>query len=268
MRAVVAGLCWLAANGALLAAPPGQAQEEALPVVQVAGLADPDEQTYKRLLKGVQAFEQHRQLAPQASLRYRLVPRVEGVKLAGIEVALQGEGRRQPLALDERLAFDLPRDERALQEGARVVTNRKSRSFAWVPEVRTPGLPPQTRRLGDLRLECQIDRAASLLVGYKPPAYLVLELSIDVCSQGGGNWLYYADRPLFNVTLVDGARRQPLFARNMYGSPIPAPLHIFYDFHPLLVDRTYIIKLSDTSWPDDTLVELEYMEDTPQEPTP
>lgn len=264
MRAIAAGLIWLAAGGAALAAP----QEAAMPVVQVEGLADPDEQTYRSLLKGVEAFEKNRHLAPQASLRYRLVPRMDGVKLAGIEVAIRSEGRKQPLDLDQQLSFALPRDERAMKEGACVTSNRKSRSFAWSPDVRTPGLPPDTRRLGDLRLECQIDRAASLLVGFKPPAYRLLELTIDVCTQGGGNWLYYADRALFNVTLVNGTRRQPLFARNMYGSPIPAPLRVFYDFHPLLVDRTYIVKLSDTSWPDDTLVEFEYMEDTPKEQTP
>lgn len=231
-----------------------------MPVVQVDGLADPDEHTYRRLVKGMDAFEKNHHLAPQATLRYRLVPRVEGVKLAGLEVALRGAGGKQALALDEHLGFELPRDQGLWQERATVSTNRKSRSFAWVPYVSTPGLPPNTRRLGDLRLECQIDREASLLVGYKPPSYLLIEAIIDVCNKGG-NWLFYAERPLFNVTLVDGARRQPLFSRYMYGSPIPLPFQLFYDFHPLLVDRTYIVNLSDKSWPDDTLLELEYMED-------
>jgi hypothetical protein len=29
----------------------------------------------------------------------------------------------------------------------------------------------------------------------------------------------------------------------------------------VLVDRTYYLPLGDTSWPDDTLVEFEYMDD-------
>lgn len=248
----------LAAGSPAFAAPP----EEAVPVVQVVGgLADPDEHAYRRMLKGVEAFEKYRHMAPDASLRFRLYPRLNGVNVDGVKVAIQSESGKQMLPLDEKLSFVLPRDAKALEEGARVTVNRKSRSFAWVPEVRTPGLPPNTRRLGDLRLGCEIDRAATLMVGAKTPAYLALETAVDVCMKYPGYWLYYGERPLFNVTLADGKRRQAVFSEWMYGNRLPKIIHVFYDFYPVLTDRAYTINLADSSWSDDTLVELDYMED-------
>ncbi|WP_154667961.1 hypothetical protein [Pseudoduganella violaceinigra] len=255
--------CVLAASAPAWAAPPPTGPDESMPVVKVDGLADPDDQSYRRMVKGMDAFEKYRHLAPNASLRYRLYPRIQGVKLSGIQVAIQSESGMQPVPLEKDLTFTLPRDAKALEDGARVVVNRKSRSFAWGPEVRTPGLPPNTRRLGDLRLECQIDRAATLLVGFKPPAYLVLDALVDVCTTYPGAWLYYGERAVFNVTLVDGARRQALFSKFMYGNMLLKPFHLFYDFYPVLTERTYNINISDQSWSDDTLVELEYMEDEP-----
>lgn len=245
-----------AAGSPAFAAPP----EEPMPVVKVDGLADPDEHSYGRMVKGMDAFEKYHHLAPKAELRYRLYPRLPGVKTAGVKVAIESESGKQTVPLDQNLSFVLPRDARALEEGAKVTVNRKSRSFAWSPDVRTPGLPPNTRRLGDLRLECEIDRAASLLVGLKTPSYLLLEAAVDVCTKFPGHWIYYGERPLFNVTLVDVKRRLPLFSEYMYGNRLPKIIHVFYDFYPVLTDRTYTINVADSSWPDDTLVELEYME--------
>ncbi|WP_426194520.1 hypothetical protein [Massilia sp. DWR3-1-1] len=253
LTACTAGAAWGQTAPAPAAAP--------MAVVQVDGLADPDTQSYRRMRKGMDAFEQHHALAPAAALRYRLYPRLPGVRADGVRLRLQGGTRSLPIALDPDLGFTLPRDAQALDDGADVVSNRKARSFAWAPEVITPGLPPNTRRLGDLRLECQIDRAASLLVGLKTPAYYVIEATIDVCSTFPGAWLYYAERAVFNVTMVHGQRRQVLLSPYLYGSQAPVAIQIFYDFYPFLIDRTYHLKISDSSWPDDTLIELEYMDD-------
>ncbi|MDL2355667.1 MAG: hypothetical protein QFF03_10450 [Pseudomonadota bacterium] len=242
------------------AARPASA-EAPMQVVHVDGLTDADAQSYRRMIKGMDAFEKFHALAPDARLRYRLYPRRPGVKAAGTTLAIQSDTVAIPVALASDLSFTLPRDARALADYAQVVSNRKTRSFAWGPDVRTPGLAPNTRRLGDLRLECEIDRAAALLVGYKPPLYYAIDAAVDVCTTYPGHWLYYGERAVFNVTMVHGQRRQVIFARLMYGNQIPKLLQVFYDFHPLLNDRTYTLNVADTSWPDDTVVELEYMDD-------
>ena len=176
--------------------------------------------------------------------------------------AVVGDKVQLPVVLDSAMRFTVPRDAGAWEDDARVTSNRTARSFVWGPDVRTPGLPPNTRRLGDLRLECEIDRAATLLVGLKTPSYYLLDAAVDVCTVFPGAWLYYGERAVFNVTLVHGARRQVSLSPYLYGGQRKL-VHRFYDFHPMLYDRVYVIKVSDTSWPDDTLVELEYMDDAP-----
>lgn len=248
----------LLCNVAALAAADANATMQ---VVQVSGLADPDQHAYRRMIKGMDAFEQYRHLAPLAELRFRLYPRLDGVRVEGTTLTIQGDKTSIPVALADDLSFTLPRDARALEEGAVVTTNRQARSFAWGPVVRTPGLPADTIRLGDLRLQCQIDRGARLFVGLKPPAYLLLEATTDVCTSFPGNWFHYADRPVFGVTMVNGARRQKLFSELLYGNALPGVFRPFYDMFPLLSERTFGLHIADTSWPDETLLEIEYMDD-------
>ena len=250
-------------------AAPAPDAEAPVPVVEVQGLTDPDEHAYRKMIRGMDAFDTYRKLAPAGQLRYRLIPRLPGVRADGVTVTVQGAHVTLPVTLDADLAFTLPRNAQAWDDWARVVTNRKDRSFAWIADVRTPGLPPNVRRLGDLRLECEIDRQASLVSGYKSPGYLLIDATVDVCTTfPGGQWMYYGDRPIFNVTLVHGQRRQPLPASKMYGAFIPRMLWPFYDFQPHLLDRSFALMVSDTSWPDDTRVEIEYMDDpAPVDPT-
>lgn len=124
-----------------------------------------------------------------------------------------------------------------------MLTNRKAGSFAWAPDVRKPGLPPNTRRLGDLRLECQVDRAASLMVRPKPAVYYLIEATVDVCSSYPGGRLYYGERAIFNVTLTHGERRQVLLSERLYASKAPTAVLMLCDFYPLLIDRVYLIAL-------------------------
>jgi len=66
--------------------------------------------------------------------------------------------------LDDDHSFSLPRDVEAADEGAYVKTNRKAKSFAWRVDIRSPRLPSNARRLGDLRLECTIDTVTADLL--------------------------------------------------------------------------------------------------------
>lgn len=81
-------------------------------VVQVEGLADPDARPYRRLLKGMDAFEAHHVLAPLATLRYRLTARLADVRTAGVRLRLQGSACAILIALADDLMFVLPRDDK------------------------------------------------------------------------------------------------------------------------------------------------------------
>jgi hypothetical protein len=144
--------------------------------------------------------------------------------------------------------------------------NRKAGTLTWRAEVRTPGLPPDTRRLGDLRLECEVGMKARLVSDYPPSFFGWLDELFPqgpaYCQRTEPRYLFFAERPLFGVTLVDGARREALSVDRLYaGATRNAEWKkkLPHCDCEVLIDRAYFVPLGDASWSDDTLVLLEYM---------
>ena len=79
---------------------------------------------------------------------------------------------------------------------------------------------------------------------------------------------FFADRPLFAVTLQAGDRKKTLSVGNLYAGVAhgrtPEEERKYCDCRALL-DRAYTLPLGDPSWPDDTRVELQYMQPAPAE---
>jgi hypothetical protein len=161
--------------------------------------------------------------------------------------------------------FALERSRQALDEDAVVIPNRKARSMTWRTDIRTPGLPPNTRRLGDLRLECLVGIEADLVSNVRPFLGHLIRLmrTQGYCDQREVHYLFFAERPLFSVTLVAGKRREILPVDQLYAGISRDPMTRSDLDHcdcEVLLDRTYYAPLGDPSWPDDTLLEFEYMQ--------
>jgi len=137
----------------------------ALPRVTVTGTSsDPVEKSYRKMVHGMDHFERARAaIAPDASLRFKLLPRKPGTDMDHIVLEVIGSTFVHELPIAPDHTFVLERNLKALQEDAVVSTNRKRLSMTWRTEIRTPGLPPQSRRLGDLRLECEVGLEADLV---------------------------------------------------------------------------------------------------------
>jgi hypothetical protein len=119
--------------------------------------------------------------------------------------------------------------------------NRQKRTFRIVPEVRSPGLPDNVRRLGDLRLECQVVIA---IAKQEMPFWVVaagntLLLTGDWCSkmkgEGAGS-AFVADAQLTAATPMQGERKLALKTDK----------------------RVYTVPVGDLGWHDDALVALSY----------
>jgi len=170
-----------------------------------------------------------------------------------------------PIAPDQ--TFTLERNQKAYDENAQVSPNRRAQSMTWRTEIKTPGLPPGTRRLGDLRLECRVGMEAGLISNRSNIVGRMVQALLDTpayCDRQVPLYLFFADRPLFSVTLVAGPRREILSIDMLYAAASDDPKlkdELPYCDCEVLVDRTYVLPLDDRSWPDDTLVEFEYMED-------
>ncbi|KFC73456.1 hypothetical protein [Massilia sp. LC238] len=262
---VVLGLAALAGHQAAHAQAAGQPA-----TVKVQSTRDPVDKSYRKMIKGMERFERERALAPTAPLRFQLLPRLPTVDMTGISLRIAGDTLSVPVEVAPDNSFVLPRNEQALREDAAVVANRKTTSMTWRAQIITPGLPAGTRRLGDMRLECLVGVEAGLVSNSSPLFGWIanaLTTPEQVCNSPNGNYLFFAERPVFSVRLraVNGAneRVETLPFNMLYAGGEQSKADLLYCDCQVMLDRTFYAPIWDKSWPDDTLVEFEYMEDAP-----
>ena len=227
------------------------------------------EKSYRKMVQGMDYFERARPaIAPAASLRFKLLPRKPGTDMEQIVLEVIGSTFSYAVPIAPDHTFVLEPDTKAIEEDAVVSPNRKRLSMTWRTEIRTPGLAPHIRRLGDLRLECEVGLEAGL-VSNSNPFRKIFDLFTDsksFCNRKDTMYLYFAERPIFSVALVAGARREVLPIDRLYAMASDDPglkEDLPYCDCEMLVDRTYFLPLGDRSWPDDTRVEFDYMDDRP-----
>jgi hypothetical protein len=133
-----------------------QEQEEFAQSVEINNVKNPDWKSYKTMLKGLDAFEKHHAHAPRAEHKFILKPRKQETGLSGVSLRLATDDYSRPIVLSEDGSFSLPRDPQAEAQNAELMINRKKDLFRWWPLVQSPGLVRNQRRLGDLRLECEM----------------------------------------------------------------------------------------------------------------
>ncbi len=228
---------------ALLAtAAPAFGQQEPAPVaaetVQVSSIKDPELRPYRSMVRGLDAWQDKRTMAPSASLRFELWT-ADGKPAApeGLQLRLAGDKVDVALPIDPDGTFVLPRSQEALDDKADLVMNRKKDQFRWRPRVRTPGVPENARRLGDLRLECEVSMAVrkeEIPLLYRAGAAAVG----GMCNIPMVGYIYRAPQRLVSVSVVSGERKARL---------------------PLNGDGTgYHAPLRDKSWDNDALVVYEF----------
>lgn len=205
--------------------------------IEVEGVKNPEWKSYHLLFQGFDAFERNRSLAPTASMRFALRPLKDDLSMKGITLRVESPERTMTIELDEHHRFSLPRDQRLVDEGAELIVNRKKNLMSIRPDIRTPGLPPNVRRLGDLRLECHVRWAIQKdeLSFIKRNAFRMLG---GPCKSETVKTFFFADGILKNAWLsASGHKAQLVIAGN--GRLFRPPLH-------------------DNSWGDDALVVLEF----------
>ncbi len=243
----------------------------ALPSVTVSAKAinDPVEKSYRKMIRGMDLFEASRSLSPNGELRFKLLPRRAETQMDRIEIEVIGSTESFAVPVLPGNTFTLARNAVALEENAQVIPNRKAQSMTWRSDIRTPGLPPNTRRLGDLRLECRVGMEAGLVSGSATFVGRMAQALINTpayCGKTKPLYLFFADKPLFSVTLVNGPRSHILPIDMLYASASDDP-KLADDLADcdceVLIDRTYFLPLGDRTWPDETLVQFDYMNDAP-----
>ena len=191
---------------------------------------------------GLDAFDEHRHLAPNASLKFRLSKRADKPGnysiWDGLTLRLAGNETSTPVPIAADGTFVLPRSEEAFDDDAELIFNQKKSSALFWVETRTPGVPANARRLGDLRLECKV----LIAMGKKElnfamrATYTTMLGTTDWCSAKRAR----VGSPLpdwaMSATFVHGSLREPMPPTStMFNGPI-----------------------QDKAWPNDALLEFEY----------
>lgn len=268
LRLLAATLVVLAAPtaAAAAAANDARAQDAVPPRVTVTSTRDPVDKSYRKMIAGMDRFEREHVLAPQAVLRFELLPRLPSTQLDGITLRVAGDTLSLPVVVAPDHTFSLERNAQALKEDAALIASRKTSTLTWRARVRSPGVPSNMRRLGDLRLECKVGVQAGLLSNNARLFAWLGELFTDadsVCGSPQGNYLFFSERPLFAVTLHDGARSEALPFDMLYAGGTQTPSTLPFCDCQVLLDRSFYAPLWDRSWSDDTLLELHYQDDPP-----
>jgi hypothetical protein len=216
----------------------GAAGASSAPVAEVAvhAVKAPLRVPVRVLASALAARTVHPDLATAAEVRFALVPRT-GALPDAVQVLLVEGDRAHPLALDATGHIPIPAAALTPDSAAELVVQLRHDLVEVRPDVRT-GVPvPEQRRLGDLRLECEMrwrmeyDQASLA-------ARMALKLVGSPCSSARFEVLTYAGRPLTDVRIVEGARTQEL--------PIRAGA------------RSFQAPLADPHWTNEAQIELHF----------
>lgn len=217
--------------------PPGEAVQE----VVVPGVRNPELRSYLSMLAGLDEFEKKHHLAPRAdALRFHLRSRHAGETVSGLALRIASSEVSIPVPIAADGTFILPRDKAAADSEADLILNRPKRAWSGMPRVRSADVPANMRRLGDIRLECQVAIAiAKHEINFALRAAIsAILVGNDWCQSKRINFGTDAPFPSDSITLVHGERRLVSKYTSRRKNFFPVPIH-------------------DTSWPDDTLIEFQ-----------
>lgn len=127
-------------------------------VVHVNAMKNPEMHAYRAIAAGLDTFDDLHALAPAVPRLLFSVRARNGGPLTGDAPAarLAGDDFTLALPVDAAGIFAVPRSRAAWEANAELVLNRKRNAVRVWPEIRTPGLADNQRRLGDIRLECRV----------------------------------------------------------------------------------------------------------------
>lgn len=140
----------------LIGCPPVSAQDEPLPQVVVSSMKDPYKTAYRNVQKALTAQHDNPQLAPQARMRWMVFAKDGTPVTAALPITIAGTNGRITIAQDGDGVFELPAAVPEVGDDVELRIGAKRSEVTLVPLVETGGIDASSRRLGDLRLECEM----------------------------------------------------------------------------------------------------------------
>lgn len=236
----------VAAHAGTQADAPAAAPADTGQSIHINNIRNPELKSYRVMAAGLDAFDAYHALAPQArEVRFQLIAgsRAPADAMRDLSLRIAGNETSIPLPLAADGSFTLPRSAQADSEDADLITNKKKGQYRWQPAIHSDGVPAGMRRLGDLRLQCQV----TVAIAKKEIPFWIRTLvgtllrTTDWCSAEQLKMGTRSAPAIASATLLDGERR--------------IALKVEKEGH------SFLSPIGDTRYGDDTLIELAYRQD-------
>jgi hypothetical protein len=246
----------MAITVALLLIGPAQAQQRDVPASQpvedigeeivVFGMTDGFVLDAKTLTRARETYQRYRQgLAPDAPFRFvaddlsvthrqparayiknrdtakfaDYAPTKQSATYGPLHIWIANADSREDVGIGNDGSLIFPAS--AYVKGAKILVNRPSSIFQISPEIMSPGTVAFRRRLGDLRLQCQVNWA--ILRGQTSAAIkTVFSLAGGVCKSRKLSYNGYTASPISSAMVLDGGTKTALrlFSNHYYQAPL------------------------------------------------
>lgn len=125
--------------------------------IEVRGsfLTASDAQTLGQLLAAEKIVDSLRTRSPKAELRFKVFGRKDTDQWSDAGLELLTRDGRVPATLYQEGRFAIDDAWRGLDPDTKLRSRLQDGRVSWRVEIRTPGSTTHTRRLGDLRLQCE-----------------------------------------------------------------------------------------------------------------
>lgn len=232
MRNLLAFAASVLISLAQLFAPSGSAAQTPPPVeeeaeIQVSGLAKPKRASINQFREALQAFAKHRKaMAPAGPLTFEIIPweksGVSTENLDDVRLAFVSKTGRIPIAIDANHRFTLP-DLSLLSDDYKLFSNVGKKPIIIFPRIYSPGTDLTNRRLGDLRLECQVGWGF-----FKSEVPIFMRAGFGLVGGCSSKRVVINNRlpkPVANVTITDAGKTSPIALNPKLPSSYRPPIY-------------------------------------------
>ena len=124
--------------------------------VEVSSQKGLELKSYAQMQKGLKAYAEYKALAPNSELFFILIPKSKNLGLDGITMRLASDESSIAIPIDTKGKFQLPDITLQRDDEYDLILNKPKGQFYFKPYVKSENLADNVKRLGDLRLECQV----------------------------------------------------------------------------------------------------------------
>lgn len=205
--AVAQGLVASGSAAATQVSATDQAQAGGDGEIIVTGLRNPFRLSGKQLRSMIDAYRRSRPgMAPNAAFQFVVVPIGAGADLPGLQLSLVGK-TVVSLPIDSVTRVATIPD--ALPAGDyELVTNRRRGTLRLSPFIASPGTSAQERRIGDLRLQCEV-----MWAGVKSEIPMLVRMAFataGACNSRRIAFYFRSETPLDAAVLFSDGRESPV----------------------------------------------------------